>query len=124
MQRHFPDGVTLKALAEAPALSFNPKDNLQHAWVRQVFGQSAAFRSHSVPSTQGFVDACLAGLGWGLNPATLVTDHLASGALVELVPRATLDVPLFWQISRLVADRLQGLTQAVLAAAEGKLARP
>lgn len=54
----------------------------------------------------------------------LVTDHLASGALVELVPQANVDVPLFWQISRLVADRLQGLTQAVLAAAEDKLARP
>lgn len=123
MQRHFPDGVTLQALAEAPALSFNPKDNLQQAWVRQVFGQSAALPSHLLPSTQGFVDACRAGLGWGLNPAMLVADHLASGALVELVPKATFDVLLFWQISRLVADRLQGLTQAVLAAAEGKLER-
>ena len=72
---------------------------------------------------QGFVDACRSGLGWGLNPAKLVLDHLASGALVEIVPNTTLDVPLFWQISRLVADRLQGLTQAVLAAAEGKLER-
>ncbi|MBM3606518.1 MAG: LysR family transcriptional regulator ArgP [Alphaproteobacteria bacterium] len=124
VQRHFPDGVTVQALAEAPALMFNPKDNLQQAWVRQVFGQSSALFCHSVPSTQGFVDACRAGLGWGLNPAMLVTDHLASGALVEIVPKTTFDVPLFWQISRLVADRLQGLTQAVLAAAEGKLERP
>lgn len=124
VQRHFPDGVTLQALAEAPALMFNPKDNLQQAWVQQVFGQSAALPSHSLPSTQGFVDACGAGLGWGLNPERLVSDHLATGALVELVPRTGFDVPLFWQISRLVADRLQGLTQAVLAAAERELGRP
>lgn len=124
IQRHFPDGVTLQALAEAPALRFNPKDNLQQAWVRQVFGQSAALPSHSLPSTQGFVDACRAGFGWGLNPACLIRDHLATGALVELVPGTAFHVPLFWQISRLVADRLQGLTQAVLAAAEGELARP
>ena len=124
IQRHFPDGVTLQALAEAPALRFNPKDNLQQAWVRQVFGQSAALPSHSLPSTQGFVDACRAGLGWGLNPACLICDHLATGALVELVPGTAFDVPLFWQISRLVADRLQVLTQAVLAAAEGELVHP
>lgn len=124
MQRHFLDGVTLEALAEAPALRFNPKDSLQQAWVRQVFGRSTALPSHSLPSTQGFVDACRAGLGWGLNPEALVSDHLLTGALVEMVPGTSFDVPLFWQISRLVADRLKGLTQVVLAAAEGKLERP
>jgi LysR family transcriptional regulator (chromosome initiation inhibitor) len=124
MRRHFPNGVTLQALAEAPALMFNPKDNLQQAWVRQVFGQSPALPSHSMPSTQGFVDACRAGLGWGLNPVHLVADHLASGALVELMPGTCFQVPLFWQISRLAADRLKSLTQVVLAAAEAKLERP
>lgn len=124
MRRHFPSGVTLQALAEAPALMFNPKDNLQQAWVRQVFGQSPALPSHSMPSTQGFVDACRAGLGWGLNPVHLVADHLASGALVELMPGTCFQVPLFWQISRLAADRLKSLTQVVLAAAEAKLERP
>lgn len=124
MRRHFPNGVTLEALAEAPALMFNPKDSLQQAWVRQVFGQSPALPSHSLPSTQGFVDACRAGLGWGLNPVHLVADHVASGALVELMPGTCFQVPLFWQISRLAADRLKSLTQVVLAAAEAKLERP
>lgn len=124
VQRHFPDGVTLQALAEAPSLMFNPKDNLQQAWVRQVFGETAVLPSHNLPSTQGFVDACHAGLGWGLNPARLVADHLATGRLVEIVPGTSFEVPLFWQISRLVADRLKGLTEAVLAAAEGDLERP
>lgn len=123
VQRHFPDGVTLQSLAKAPALMFNAKDRLQHAWVQQVFGHAPALPCHSLASTQGFVDACRAGLGWGLNPVSLVSDHLASGALVEIVPKTPFDVPLFWQISRLVADRLQGLTQAVLAAADGKLVR-
>jgi DNA-binding transcriptional LysR family regulator len=29
-------------------------------------------------STQAFVDAALAGLGWGMNPEPLVADHLAA----------------------------------------------
>jgi LysR family transcriptional regulator (chromosome initiation inhibitor) len=60
------------------------------------------------------VDACLAGMGWGMNPAPMVTDHLASGRLVELIPGETLDVPLFWQVNRLAAERLIDLTRAVL----------
>lgn len=63
MQRYFPNGVTLPALAADPAPMFNPKDNLQQAWVRQVFGKSPASPCHSLPSTQGFADACRAGLG-------------------------------------------------------------
>ncbi|MEE2862240.1 MAG: LysR family transcriptional regulator ArgP [Pseudomonadota bacterium] len=123
VRRHFGDGVTPAALARAPALRFNQKDDLQQSWVRQVFAQPVALPCHSVPSTHGFVDACRAGLGWGLNPASLVEDHLASGALVELVPETPLDVPLFWQISRMAAERLQGLTTAVIGAARAALVR-
>ena len=49
-----------------------------------------------------------------MNPAPMVTDHLASGRLVELIPGETLDVPLFWQVNRLAAERLIDLTRAVL----------
>ena len=121
LHRHAPQGVTPQMLSRAPALVFNRKDNLQQNWVRQVFGQCPELPCHFLPSTQGFVDACRAGLGWGLNPEKLVLDHLRSGALVELVPGASFDVPLFWQISRLAADRLQDLTRKVLAAAKSEL---
>jgi LysR family transcriptional regulator, chromosome initiation inhibitor len=127
MARHFAGGVTPATLALAPALMFNRKDRLQQDWVRQVLGQGQhqgqmpPLPCHMLPSTQGFVEACCAGLGWGLNPACLVQDHLSSGALVELLPGHSLDVALYWQVSRLAADRLQGLTQAVQAAARDVL---
>ncbi len=121
MERHFPDGVTTAALARAPALAFDRKDGLQLAWVRQVTGQSPVLPAHELASTQGFVDACRAGLGWGLNPAMLVVDDLASGRLVQMVPDTPLDVALYWQIGRLAADRLSGLTRAVQAAAAAAL---
>ena len=106
MERHFPAGVTAEAIATAPALTFNQKDRLQHEWVRQAFGQDIAFPTHWLPSTQSFVDASLAGMGWALNPVQLVREHLASGRLVELVAGATLDRPLSWQVNRLAADHL------------------
>ncbi len=115
--RHFPSGVTAKALAAAPLLTFNQKDRLQSSWVKQQLGQDVQGPLHWLPSSHGFVDACLMGMGWGMNPIHLVEDHLASGRLVELLPAETLDTPLFWQINRLAADRLSLLTKTIVAEA-------
>ncbi len=119
--RHFPAGVTPEALAAAPGLTFNQKDRLQQAWIRRALGAGMDYPTHWLPSTQGFVDASLAGMGWALNPAHLVEAHLASGRLVELIPGATLDRQLYWQVSRFAADPLLGLTRNVAAAAKRQL---
>jgi LysR family transcriptional regulator (chromosome initiation inhibitor) len=110
MQRHFSPAVTLDALARAPALTFNHKDQLQQEWVQAVFGQRLAPPTHWLPSTQGFVTAALQGLGWGMNPAHLVQDHLRMGQLVELISGTAFDRPLFWQINRRATAPLQGLS--------------
>lgn len=121
VDHYFSAGVAAETIAQAPALTFNQKDQLQSVWIQQVLGQSVLFPTHWLPSTQGFVDASLAGMGWCLNPAQLVTGHLASGRLVELLPGQYLDVPLFWQVNRLAADRLADLTRAVVATARREL---
>ena len=114
-------GVTAQAMAQAPALVFNDKDRLQAEWLARVLGTAPAFPAHRIASSQGFVDAALAGLGWGMNPAPLVAGHLAAGRLVELVPGAVLDVPLFWQSTRQAAPVLAPVTRAIRAAAAALL---
>ena len=124
MQRWFPHGPTVATLAQAPALTFSDKDRLQERWVtRQTHGSSrrAAFPSHRMASPQAFVDACLTGLGWALNAEPLVAGYLAHGALVELAPDTPLDVPLYWQFTRLAAPALAPLTTAIRAAARATL---
>ena len=118
--RWMAEGVTAASLAVAPALTFSEKDRLQEIWVDRQLGRRgkrAAFPSHRLASSQGFVDGCLAGLGWALNPEALVAPHLASGALVEMVPDTALDVALHWQFSRLTAPALAPLTREIRAAA-------
>jgi LysR family transcriptional regulator, chromosome initiation inhibitor len=120
MARWLPEGVTAAGLAAAPALTFSDKDRLQEIWVARQLGSGAkraGFPSHRLASSQGFVDACLAGLGWGLNPQALVAAHLAEGRLMDLSPEAPLDVALYWQFSRLTAPALAGLTREIRAAA-------
>jgi LysR family transcriptional regulator (chromosome initiation inhibitor) len=119
LRRHFADGVTVDALAKAPCLTFNRKDQLQAQWLRMVLNdcdpaQAPTPPTHWLPSTHAFVDGALAGMGWGMNPDPLVVDHLAAGRLVELVPGRPLDVPLYWQQSRIAGTALGDLSRAVL----------
>ena len=92
--------------------------------MRSAAGTDAAAPTHWLPSTQGFVDAALLGLGWGLNPLSLVEGHLAAGRLVELDPGRRLDVPLHWQHARIGARLLGALSREVLAAARRSLVAP
>lgn len=122
----FGAGVTADALTRAPALTFSDKDRLQDIWVaRQTTAvRRTAFPSHRMAAPQAFVDACVAGLGWGLNPEPLIAPHLADGRLCELVPGAHLDVPLHWQFARLTAQATAPLTTAIRTAARHALIPP
>ena len=107
VRRYFSKGLDEQTIARAPCLTFNHKDLLQTLWLRRVFKTSATPPTHWLPASQAFVDAALAGLGWAMNPETLVADHLRAGTLVALRPDQPLDVPLFWQQSRSQARPLR-----------------
>jgi LysR family transcriptional regulator, chromosome initiation inhibitor len=119
MARWFATGVTQQALAVAPTLTFSDKDRLQERWLaRQTASRTRpALPTHRMASSHAFIDACLAGLGWSMNPEPLAAPHLASGMLVELVADTALDVPLYWQFARLTAPAITPLTRAVRDAA-------
>ena len=110
-------GVGAGSLAQAPSLVFNSKDDLQARWVRRLCHRHVDLPRHTLPSPQAFVTAALAGMGWGLQPESLVADHLAAGRLVDLLPGTPLDVPLYWQHARAASALLDALGRVVLAAA-------
>lgn len=117
----FSGGISAEALARAPCLTFNAKDTLQRRWAEAQAGQRVTPPCHYLPSTHAFIDAACAGLGWGMNPETLVREHIAAGHLVAL-SEMVLSVPLTWQVSRIMAPALAPLTRAIRAAAAEGLA--
>ncbi len=117
IERWFADGVTAQSIRRAPCLTFNRKDQLQRRWIERNIGEGLVPPEHYLPSSQAFVDAALAGVGWGMNPAPLVIDHLERGTLQPLVAESTLSVPLSWQVSRVMAPALAPVTKAVLKSA-------
>jgi LysR family transcriptional regulator, chromosome initiation inhibitor len=121
VQQYFSAGVTATTLAKAPCLRFNRKDRLQQQWARRICRRELEIPTHWFPATQAFIDAAVAGIGWGMNPAALVREHLRSGSLVELVPGRALAVPLYWQHTRLQVPVLSRLTREVIQAARASL---
>lgn len=121
VKRHFSAGVDATALSRAPSLRFSPKDRLQAIWMRRLCRRDVHAPAHWLPSTQAFVDAAIAGLGWGMNPDSLIRQHLKSGALVEVVADRPLLVPLYWQHTRLQVPMLDRLTRTVIATARSAL---
>ena len=121
VKRNFAHGVDLHSLARAPVLVFNRKDQLQQQWMELHVASGVQPPRHWFPSSQAFVDAAVVGIGWGMHPLSLVAPHLASGALVELLPQTPLDVLLYWQHVRVALPALQRLTAAVRAAAQAQL---
>jgi LysR family transcriptional regulator (chromosome initiation inhibitor) len=113
--------VDATALARAPMLVFNRKDNLQWRFIRRVTRTRLAPPVHYLPSATGFIDAAARGLGWCLAPESLIAPALRDKAIVILDPARTLDVPLYWQHAAVRSTTLAQLTRALRDAAANHL---
>lgn len=113
MERYFKNGVTAAALVRAPMLRFNEKDDLLFQWLDRHFPGKVRPPFHLIPSAEAYARATQAGLGWGLNPMALVKEALIKGDIIEIFPDAALDVPLYWQVSRLHKELLAPLTRRI-----------
>ncbi|MGC9541461.1 LysR family transcriptional regulator ArgP [Streptomyces sp. UG1] len=117
------DGPLGDALARAPVMSFDRSDDLQDGFVRRLrrgrTGASAV--RHHVPTSEGFVSAVAAGLGWGMVPEVQAEPLLRDGRLVLLAPELPVDVPLYWQQWKLDSPALVTVTEAVTATASEAL---
>lgn len=119
--RWFPDGVTAAALAGAPVMMFDRKDDLQDRYLRSRGGADVAPPRHYVPSSDDFGRSVRLGLGWGLLPAEDSAAAEAAGELVDLDPGRHVDVELHWQQWSLRTPVLDAVATAIRAAAREAL---
>jgi len=114
-------GSLLDDLSRAPVVVFDRRDDLQDAFMRSLGGQRASGLRHYIPSSEGFVEAVTAGLGWGMAPDEQAEPLLRSGELVSLAPDRPVTVPLYWQQWKLDLPALAAVASAVAAAAASAL---
>ena len=116
--------LALPALvSEAPVVVFDRDDDIQDRFARTITRRGGASGArHYVPSTDGFRDAVVGGLGWGLVPRSQAEPLIRSGALVNIAPGRPVDVSLYWQQWKLDSPALAATATAVLAGARTALA--
>lgn len=113
-----PRGLNAQNFHQVPFVTFNRKDNLQHAFVARSLGlPRVMIKQMFVPSCEGQVRAVQAGWGVSVVPELRVRDLLASGELVNLAPRHRLGVALYWHCWNLNSDVLDALSAALRHAA-------
>ncbi|MFJ9245630.1 LysR family transcriptional regulator ArgP [Streptomyces sp. NPDC101776] len=112
-------GPLRDALPEAPVVTFDRLDDFQDSFVRRLRrGQGGASPvRHLVPTSEGFVAAVAAGLGWGMVPEMQAAELLDAGRLVNFAPERSVDVPLYWQQWKLDSPALAAVADAVAATA-------
>jgi LysR family transcriptional regulator (chromosome initiation inhibitor) len=115
--RFLPDGPVPSALAVAPMIVFDRKDQLQHRFLRSLTRHRLDPPNHFIPSATAHAQAIRLGLGWGMVAEPIARDDLAAGRCVDVGAGRHLDVPLYWQHWRLESEVLAALTTAVRAAA-------
>jgi LysR family transcriptional regulator (chromosome initiation inhibitor) len=113
------EGPTAAALAGAPLVDFDRRDDLQSVWLHRQ-GVDAAPPRHYVPASSDFARAVQLGMGWGLLPRFQSAAGLHGGTLVPL-GGGPVDVPLYWQqwnlrspLLELIADEIVGEARRVL----------
>ncbi|MFF0496090.1 LysR family transcriptional regulator ArgP [Nocardia aobensis] len=119
VERHFAAGPLEQWLPDAPVIVFDRRDELQDHYVRTVTsgGAGASGLRHYVPTSEGFRDTIVAGLGWGLVPEPHADPLLRKGALRNFAPEQWVDVPLYWQQWKLDVPALALVAQTIGVAA-------
>ena len=124
VRKWLPDGPTPAALGVAPVVDYDAEDDLQGQWLRARSRSRPGPPRHQVPSTEGFVQAVLAGLGWGMLSELQLADPALGAAVVLLDPEVVVDVPLYWQRWKVGSAALDRLSELVLTAGRRALLPP
>ena len=110
-------------LAKVPCLIFDEHDKLQHQFLRDVAQCEPEF-VHYCPSPEGFKQAMIAGLGYGLLPEIQLGDAIAKAELTLFKPGYVLDTPLYWHYWQTESPQLKALRQHALKVAAKYLVQP
>ena len=111
----------LDGLDAAPLVNFDRKDELQHSFLRTVVGRDLRSPRHHVPTSADFARSILLGFGWGLLPEQQCVSELAAGDLLDIAPRDSVDVRLYWQRWNLSSPLLDEVSAHVRAGARRSL---
>lgn len=122
-EKYFSAGNRLDNLIASPAICFNEKDGLQHAFLKSVAGKDIEPTTMFIPSNTAYVETILRGVGWGMLPDFISEQQLTQGKMVKLFPEFSIAVNLYWIRWNTKITALDRLSECVRSAAQKHLSR-
>lgn len=121
--RYFAAGKPNKEqLKQAPAIAFDPHDDMHFNYIESHFGLSAGdYPCHIVRSSEAFVAMACSGYAYCLIARQQVQSQLDNGTLVNLLPEFALKVPLYWHYWQFSTHLMQSVSESLIANARGCL---
>jgi len=122
VEHYFPNGLNEQALARAPAVAYDQKDDMHIKYIEQTFGlKGGSYPCHTVRSSEAFVNFAKQGLAYCLIPKLQIQDELSSGALINLMPEHPIVRTLYWHHWILLKGVFKQLSMAIITRAENAL---
>ena len=113
-QKHFSNGISIESLQKAPAIAFDLQDFINERFVSRHFGGDFSYEvKHTVGSSEAFVKAALAGIGYGLIPEVQIREELRDGRLINITPDLVMDQLLYWHHWQLESGVVKALTNTI-----------
>ena len=118
-ERYLKKEITKRTLIRAPGIVFSVRDDIHMEYFGQLFKSRPPLAlTHIVPSTEGLKKLVLSGLAYGLLPWRIINKYVERGQLVDLFPKKTMKVPLYWHHWRLNMGMHTLLSDAVISYAK------
>jgi len=122
VDHYFSNGINMRALARAPAVAYDQKDDMHIKYIEQTFGlKGGSYPCHTVRSSEAFVSFAKQGLAYCLIPKLQIQAELASGQLIDLMPEKTIIRTLYWHHWVLLKGVFKQLSMAIIARAQHAL---
>ena len=97
LRRWFPEGLTVSAAENAPAVMFTRNDMLHHKILRRVLGDTITVKAiHYVPAIDQFTQMISSGYAYGMVPDWQSTALRTDGEVVEVHEKAHDSVNHYW----------------------------
>ncbi|MFT4928670.1 MAG: LysR family transcriptional regulator (chromosome initiation inhibitor) [Phenylobacterium sp.] len=122
VQRYFADGINAASLRQAPAVSYDPKDDMHSHFINQHFGLAAgSYPCHTVRSSEAFVELAKQGAAYCLISQLQIADELERGELINILPDKSLNEVLYWHCWVMVSGIYKQVSEHVVKSARALL---
>lgn len=123
VERYFCDGINAQTLMRAPGIAFDHKDNMHTRFIEQHFGlEEGQYPLHAVRSSEAFINMTKHGAAYCLAPQLQVSNELASGELVQILPDKVIEETLYWHHWILLKGIYKEVSDAIISHAQQVLA--